>query len=143
VVDFYHYRTGISGYSENLHKTTQIKTKIKKSSLKIILTQKKKWIFYCLATEKMPELQDFCLTSVGPWPTIPGAVVRPKRLLAHRTPLLSLFFFLISPPLLSSSLFLSLSLGLSFCKGYWYYVRTCGPGCKCKGYWVRPLGLGL
>jgi hypothetical protein len=41
VVDFYHYRTGISGYNENLHKTTQIKTKIKKSSLKIILTQKK------------------------------------------------------------------------------------------------------
>jgi hypothetical protein len=27
--------------TENLHKTTQIKTKIKKSSLKIILTQKK------------------------------------------------------------------------------------------------------
>jgi hypothetical protein len=55
VVDFYHYRTGISGYNENLHKTTQIKTKIKKSSLKIILTQKK-WTFYCLGTEKMPEL---------------------------------------------------------------------------------------
>jgi hypothetical protein len=122
VVDFYRYRTRISGYNENLHKT-----KIKKSSRKNYTCPKRKWIFYCLATEKMPELQDFRLTGVGPWPTLPGAAFRPKRWLAHRT------------PLLSSSLFLSLSLGLSFCKGY--YVRTCGIGFKCKGYWVRDFGL--
>jgi hypothetical protein len=100
VVDFYHYRTGISGYNENLHKTTQIKTKIKKSSLKITLTQKN-WIFYCLGTEKMPELQAFLPHWRWAVTHRPGAVVRPKRWLAHRT------------PLLSSSLFLSISIGFS------------------------------
>jgi hypothetical protein len=98
------------GITKIFTKQPKSKQKSRNQALKLYLPKKKKWIFYCLRTEKMPELQAFL-------PHWRWAVThRPRRRRPPQTvaspPHASSFKLSVSLHL-SRSLFLSLSVSLS------------------------------